>query len=489
MKRYLYLWHRWLGIALCLLMLLWFVSGMVMLYVGYPKLTQAEHWSRLPALSLDGCCVEPQKVLGQVGAQPGVLRLTSIAGAPHYLFAGPGWVRAFDGRTGLPVESVSVDQAIASARQFAPGEPVRYERLVNEDTWSHSRGLDADRPLHRVRVDDEQQRLLYVSGVTGAVVRDVTRTERIWNWLGAWLHWIYPLRGNAFDRAWHDIVVYLSVTATLAAVLGLVVGLLRWRLRRPYRNGSRSPYPAGWMRWHHWTGLSFGLVLLFWIFSGLMSMSPWGVLASTSRFSPAAYQGSALYETDHELGLAQAMTRLTDAGLQLHELEWVVVQGQAWLVGYQGDGTSMVISLQGDGSPMAQIDQALLQQAAKGALPGAAGTVERLHGYDFYYLGREQQSMYGARHRPLPALRIRFEDEAGTWVHIDPASGKVLDVLDNRRRLYRWMFNLLHSWDIPWLLDRPRLREGLLIVLSLGGALVSASGVVIGWRRLRRAAR
>ncbi|WP_246884322.1 PepSY domain-containing protein, partial [Pseudomonas protegens] len=33
MKRYLYLWHRWLGIVACLFMALWFISGVVMLYV------------------------------------------------------------------------------------------------------------------------------------------------------------------------------------------------------------------------------------------------------------------------------------------------------------------------------------------------------------------------------------------------------------------------------------------------------------------------
>ncbi|MGV8195858.1 PepSY domain-containing protein, partial [Pseudomonas aeruginosa] len=53
MKRYLYLWHRWLGIGCCLLMVLWFVSGMVMLYVGYPKLTPLERLAHLP--ELDGC--------------------------------------------------------------------------------------------------------------------------------------------------------------------------------------------------------------------------------------------------------------------------------------------------------------------------------------------------------------------------------------------------------------------------------------------------
>ena len=35
---------------------------------------------------------------------------------------------------------------------------------------------------------------LYVSSGTGQVVRDVTRKERVWNWLGANLHWIYPVQ-------------------------------------------------------------------------------------------------------------------------------------------------------------------------------------------------------------------------------------------------------------------------------------------------------
>ena len=37
-KRALYLTHRWLGVVLCLFMAMWFLSGVVMMYVGYPKL-------------------------------------------------------------------------------------------------------------------------------------------------------------------------------------------------------------------------------------------------------------------------------------------------------------------------------------------------------------------------------------------------------------------------------------------------------------------
>lgn len=36
-KRWLYLIHRWAGIVLCLFFAMWFISGVVMMYVGYPS--------------------------------------------------------------------------------------------------------------------------------------------------------------------------------------------------------------------------------------------------------------------------------------------------------------------------------------------------------------------------------------------------------------------------------------------------------------------
>ncbi len=43
---------------------------------------------------------------------------------------------------------------------------------------------------------------------------------------------------------------------------------------------------------------------------------------------------------------------------------------------------------------------------------------------------------------------------------------------------------MLHSWDWLPLLERRPLWDVLLIVLSLGGAVMSVTGVVMGWRRL-----
>ncbi|MEG8054935.1 hypothetical protein QP185_20015 [Sphingomonas aerolata] len=48
----------------------------------------------------------------------------------------------------------------------------------------------------------------------------------------------------------------------------------------------------------------------------------------------------------------------------------------------------------------------------------------------------------------LPVLRLRFADPAQTWFYIDPATGEVLRTVDERQRAYRWVFDLLHKWDL-----------------------------------------
>ncbi len=49
---------------------------------------------------------------------------------------------------------------------------------VNEDRWTHSRALDAHRPLYRVEVGGAQPGYLYVSSRTGEVVLDAPVQQR-----------------------------------------------------------------------------------------------------------------------------------------------------------------------------------------------------------------------------------------------------------------------------------------------------------------------
>ncbi|MNH21741.1 hypothetical protein D3C79_815660 [compost metagenome] len=111
---------------------------------------------------------------------------------------------------------------------------------------------------------------------------------------------------------------------------------------------------------------------------------------------------------------------------------------------------------------------------------------EQLETYDFYYYARAEHSMLGHLEKRLPVLRVRFEDPQQSWLHLDLYTGEMLGVLDQPRRVSRWLFSLLHSWDwLPLLQQRP-LWDAWMILFSLGGLVLSVSGVVLGWRRLAK---
>jgi len=66
------------------------------------------------------------------------------------------------------------------------------------------------------------------------------------------------------------------------------------------------------------------------------------------------------------------------------------------------------------------------------------------------------------------------------------AGGAILARSDRSSRAYRWLYGALHRMDIPALNARPMLRSTLIVLLCGCGLIFSLTGVVIGWRRLRR---
>jgi len=105
--------------------------------------------------------------------------------------------------------------------------------------------------------------------------------------------------------------------------------------------------------------------------------------------------------------------------------------------------------------------------------------MERLERSDIYWYSHWNE-------RPLPVWRVRFADAEQTWLHIDARTGMLLGQSTAEARTYRWLFNFLHDFDLPILLDHRWVRDPLMWLLLTFGTILSATGVVIGWRRLRR---
>ena len=268
--------HKWLGVTLALLFLMWFLSGMVLYFVPFPSLTPVERFTALPPLQLPpGCCLTAQQAADRAGLAFSEARLGMADEVPVWRLKAENLWRTVDARSGELRPPLSLAAAAAAAERFS-GRKAAHSELLERDQWTVPQGLNAYRPLLRVELDGPEGLELYVSPAAAEVVRDTRRAERFWNWLGAVPHWIYFTELRRYPEAWHNVVVWLALPGVVLAVTGLVLGI--WHL---FLNRVRwIPYRQFWLRWHHISGLVAAIFTLTWIFSGLLSMNPFGVFAS-----------------------------------------------------------------------------------------------------------------------------------------------------------------------------------------------------------------
>jgi len=497
MKRALILLHKWLGIGLALFFLMWFASGIVLHFVPFPNLTQDERLRALPVLQAGpGCCLTADEAVRRAGLEfsearlgmHGALTAWRLLGRPRG-DAGPLHWHALDARTGAAVPRLSDAQAVMVAEAFSGRHALEVERL-QRDQWTVPQGLDPYRPLAKVRLDGDDGLELYVSLDAAEVVRDTRRGERFWNWLGAVPHWIYPTLLRQFPRAWHHAVVWLSIPGTLLAASGLVLGI--WQL---FLNRSRwIPYRKPWMRWHHIAGLAASVFTLTWMFSGLLSMNPFGVFSSRSAtaMERTLWLGApAAARLDPASALASTMARAD--GPAPRELELLRVDGQAWYRLRNADRQWLVrADREANAAPpdspsgpqmLAALPDATVIGTLRGLRPQAgAPQVLRISAYDDLYYASDPSDADSRYSRPLPAWRANWTD--GTVVYADPASARIVLRVDGSGRWQRVLYNGLHRLDFAPLLARPWLRHVLVVGLSLLGLALCITSCVIAWRAL-----
>ena len=504
--------HRYLGLCFCLIFVIWFASGLVMIYARMPQYDAAERLARLAPLAPASIRLTPAEALehAQLGEPPSRVRISTLRSRPVYRFFVQGeWVTLF-ADDGTVLEPLTGDDAVAAVRDAFPSErgTARFFQTLREpDQWTI--GMRAGGPLHVVSLGDAAATNVYVAASTGEILLKTDRRSRFWGYAGPVMHWFYfrPLRVKG--QLWYNLIVYGSVIGCVLCVIGLVIGVYRYSLWRRRQGVPGTPY-VGWLRWHHYAGLIFGIITLTWLFSGMLSMEPWGVSEDPAprRAQVVAVRGDGVDAARFAIAPGHALETLQGASSldarpefvrrphaldrsepdllrqgsfgSAKEIELLQFMDAPFYRVQDQEGRTLLLTADHGPTLKEGFTEPELLAAATAAMPGARVQESTwLTRYDSYYYDR-------AGERPLPVLRVRYADADESWLYFSARDGGVALRETASGRPVRWLYHGLHSLDFPGLYQAGWLWDAVIITLCVGGLLLSLTSVIVGWRFLRR---
>ncbi len=293
----------------------------------------------------------------------------------------------------------------------------KVEAVTQPDQWTVGGIYRRGARLAKYSWPDGRQ--AYVSGATGEVVQYTTRAMRI------------PL-AHGWDRIPHcSISLRCAGTSALAlhrdlAFRGRDAGSHFGIDRRPdhvlpletlsLRGLAVSWTYAGTKRLHMTLGLFFGLIACTWAFSGMLSMNPFGPddadsgsdfpqMLSGEPFAFEAFDAKDPREALRQIGSYEAKV-----------IEFMNIGGRAFYLATSDEKSSRVIPMNGEAR--SEIDRSwLMDSIAKASQPNGILDADFMNAYDAYYLDRHHNL-------PLPALRVRLNDQERSVFYIDPRSGR-----------------------------------------------------------------
>jgi hypothetical protein len=161
------------------------------------------------------------------------------------------------------------------------------------------------------------------------------------------------------------------------------------------------------------------------------------------------------------------------------ELELLMFNGNPYYLGRESAGVVRLIRARGGSSEcISQVPFVDIEAASRRATANA-DVIDAvvLNTYDSYYYDRKHQ-------KPLPVVRLRMGDTRRTWLYINPQTASIQERYTERSRLNRWLYNGLHSLDFPFLYYHRPIWDITVIALSVGGLVLSVTGIILTKRYL-----
>lgn len=455
--------HRIAGTAIAAFFVMWFVTGLVLVYNPYPKVSEILVYGKKE--TLPSSLPDTSFIRSKIDDKTKSLSLKQFQGQTFF---------SFD-----KSPSITFDIVESVAKHWINAPIERVDTLRQREQWVLFTKYDKEMPIYKFYFDDDEKHQLFISGRTAEVLQMTTAKNRFFAWIGAIPHKFYvPCIRRDVDL-WQNTVAIVSGICLFAALSGWILGI--WLLIKRYRqrHSWQNPYKKRWYRWHFTFGLVFGAFLMAWATSGIFAMQrvpQWLVpMEGDYTFKTSRLWGSGVlplesYRLDYR--------KLKETYPDLKEVEWCRF---ADIPAYRiiTNDAELWIDASGEQVRPLQIpEQTIVKGLRKIHGEDVEMTVSVLDEFDNYYLSRRVSL-------DLPVYKIEIEDSNGSLYYVNPQTGYIR-YLNNNKIVRKWLFNATHYLDIDWLVARPLLWHTSLWILCVGCAVVCISGFVLGCNVLRR---
>ena len=453
--------HKITGLSVVIFFSMWFLTGIVLVYHPYPKVSEKLLFSKKE--TLPSSLPELSSVLSKTDGEVKSLSL-----------------KQFQGQTLFSLDKapdVTFDVVEKVAKHWIDAPIKRVDTLRQREQWVLFTKYDKELPIYKFYFDDAQKHELFISGRTAEVLQMTTSRQRLWAWLGAIPHKFYlPCIRRDVD-VWQNTVAIVSGICLIAALTGWLLGIIIWIKRYRKKHVWQNPYKKRWYRWHFSYGLVFGVFLIGWALSGIFAMQrvpQWMVpMEGDYSFKSSRLWGRGLlpieaYQLDYR--------KLRETYPDLKEVEWCRYANIPTYRVIAGEEEFLVDASTDEIKSLQIPEETIVKGLKKIHGEEIEMKVSLLTEFDNYYLSRRVDL-------ELPVYKIEVADANGSLYYVNPSTGYIR-YLNNNKIVRKWLFNGIHYLDIDWLVARPWLWYTCIWLLCGGCLVVCISGLVLAWRVL-----
>lgn len=470
--------HRILGTLLSVMFLVWFLSGMVMIYHHFPNLGSEENKhltalpDSLPEISiLRNRVPEGEKIKSlsvQMFRERPVFRIKTDADS--YLLSADTLLTPLS-------ESVPFGEIEAYARRWNSAQINRVDTLRRLDQWIPYDSYKADFPIYKFRFADPDKTFLYVSSVTGRALQQVTFRQRVWAWLGPIPHMLYFWQFRQHRDGWVTFVSWLAGIGSLMCLAGIVLGIRSYWMVYRKRKRFKTPYRKFYFKWHHILGFFFGFFVFMFVLSGLMSFNDlpqWMVrthdTSVASKLRKSADIDLSAFAADYRLLLADYPRG------EVKEISFNQYGKKPYYSVIAGKKAENIDASHTRLESLCLSEEDVLQRLSE--VTPAPKTISLMTEFDNYYVGFTKRM-------ELPVYKVIADDADGNTFYVNPKTGRTRHFNKNLRA-GKWIYPAFHSLRFKFFAERRLLRDIVLWTLMIGGTLVSFTGVVLGTKYVIR---